>query len=82
MCLECSGRHRSLGVHISFVRSVAMDSWNDKQVKVCCCFTFAFVHLFISTLNPLFVNPPFAHAGFLDNAHGWKRQMQCFSEEV
>ena len=36
MCLECSGRHRALGVHISFVRSVSMDSWNDKQV----CFLF------------------------------------------
>ncbi|KAG2763505.1 hypothetical protein PC129_g14573 [Phytophthora cactorum] len=32
MCLECSGRHRGLGVHISFVRSVTMDSWTDKQV--------------------------------------------------
>lgn len=32
-CLECSGRHRSLGVHISFVRSVTMDSWTDKQIK-------------------------------------------------
>ena len=33
MCLECSGRHRALGVHISFVRSVSMDSWTDKQIK-------------------------------------------------
>lgn len=33
MCLECSGRHRALGVHISFVRSVSMDSWNEKQIK-------------------------------------------------
>jgi len=33
-CLECSGIHRSLGVHISFVRSIAMDSWTDKQMKL------------------------------------------------
>jgi len=33
-CLECSGVHRSLGVHISFVRSIAMDSWTDKQLSL------------------------------------------------
>ena len=30
MCLECSGVHRSLGVHLSFVRSLTMDSWTEK----------------------------------------------------
>jgi len=33
-CLECSGIHRSLGVHISFVRSIAMDSWTDGQLAL------------------------------------------------
>ncbi|KAF4691962.1 ADP-ribosylation factor GTPase-activating protein 1 [Perkinsus olseni] len=32
-CLVCSGKHRSLGVHLSFVRSTTMDTWNPKQLK-------------------------------------------------
>eukprot|EP00741_Cyanophora_paradoxa_P022534 tig00021464_g21760.t1 len=32
-CLECSGIHRSLGVHISFVRSLTMDAWNARQLR-------------------------------------------------
>jgi len=32
-CLNCSGIHRSLGVHISFVRSITMDKWSDDQLK-------------------------------------------------
>jgi len=30
-CIDCSGRHRSIGVHLSFVRSCTIDGWNAKQ---------------------------------------------------
>lgn len=32
VCLRCSGRHRSYGVQISKVRSLAMDSWSHTEV--------------------------------------------------
>ncbi|MBW0504393.1 hypothetical protein O181_044108 [Austropuccinia psidii MF-1] len=32
-CLNCSGSHRSLGVHLSFVRSVSLDKWSKAQVE-------------------------------------------------
>eukprot|EP00980_Cylindrotheca_fusiformis_P013260 scaffold3373_cov137-Cylindrotheca_fusiformis.AAC.20 len=36
-CLECSGSHRRLGVHISFVRSVNLDSWKEFEVRAMEC---------------------------------------------
>ncbi|XP_070555417.1 ADP-ribosylation factor GTPase-activating protein 1-like isoform X2 [Ptychodera flava] len=33
ICLECSGKHRSLGVHLSFVRSTTMDKWKDLELE-------------------------------------------------
>eukprot|EP00751_Fragilariopsis_kerguelensis_P045773 CAMPEP_0170993954 /NCGR_PEP_ID=MMETSP0736-20130129/10659_1 /TAXON_ID=186038 /ORGANISM="Fragilariopsis kerguelensis, Strain L26-C5" /LENGTH=358 /DNA_ID=CAMNT_0011419727 /DNA_START=463 /DNA_END=1540 /DNA_ORIENTATION=+ len=32
VCIKCSGRHRSLGVAVSQVRSVAMDHWTYREV--------------------------------------------------
>ncbi|KAM6933365.1 arf-GAP with coiled-coil, ANK repeat and PH domain-containing protein 2 [Xenentodon cancila] len=36
MCIECSGIHRSLGVHLSKVRSLTLDSWETEQLKLLC----------------------------------------------
>jgi len=33
LCLQCAGTHRGFGVHISFVRSVSMDTWQDEQIR-------------------------------------------------
>lgn len=33
ICLECAGQHRALGVHISPVRSLTMDLWDDKNIQ-------------------------------------------------
>ncbi|KAF7352506.1 ArfGap-domain-containing protein [Mycena venus] len=33
LCLQCAGTHRGFGVHISFVRSISMDTWQPDQLK-------------------------------------------------
>lgn len=34
LCIECSGTHRSFGVHKSKVRSITLDTWEPELVKV------------------------------------------------
>lgn len=34
LCINCSGRHRNLGTHISFVRSCTLDSWTEEQATI------------------------------------------------
>jgi len=36
ICMECSGKHRSLGVHLSFVRSLHMDKWKKAELAKMC----------------------------------------------
>eukprot|EP00593_Proboscia_inermis_P006696 CAMPEP_0171300116 /NCGR_PEP_ID=MMETSP0816-20121228/8934_1 /TAXON_ID=420281 /ORGANISM="Proboscia inermis, Strain CCAP1064/1" /LENGTH=373 /DNA_ID=CAMNT_0011776397 /DNA_START=39 /DNA_END=1160 /DNA_ORIENTATION=- len=32
ICLDCSSTHRSMGVHLTFVRSVDLDEWTQRQI--------------------------------------------------
>jgi hypothetical protein len=34
ICLECSGRHRSIGVHLSYVRCIWMDKWKPHELAM------------------------------------------------
>jgi stromal membrane-associated protein len=34
ICIRCAGIHRNLGVHISRVKSVNLDSWTPEQIEV------------------------------------------------
>ena len=34
ICLNCSGVHRGLGVQTSLVRSINLDMWTDRQLKL------------------------------------------------
>ncbi|KAK2163582.1 hypothetical protein LSH36_77g06039 [Paralvinella palmiformis] len=34
LCIECSGIHRSFGVHLSKVRSMTLDAWEPELLKV------------------------------------------------
>jgi stromal membrane-associated protein len=36
LCIRCAGLHRKLGVHISKIKSVDLDSWTPDQVRKIC----------------------------------------------
>lgn len=56
LCIRCAGIHRNLGVHISRVKSVNLDSWTPEQVvsysfRLILGFKFILVFRFILGLD-------------------------------
>ena len=46
LCVDCSGKHRSLGKQISFVRSLRLDNWADDKCEV-------IEFIFLYSFNPI-----------------------------
>jgi len=44
LCIRCAGIHRNLGVHVSKVKSVNLDSWTPEQIAVCIVLVFSSNH--------------------------------------
>jgi hypothetical protein len=52
MCIECSGVHRSLGSHVSKVRSVELDNWRESDIAVAAATGNAYINAIWEAIPP------------------------------
>ena len=71
MSIECSGIHRSLGVHYSRVKSLTLDDWEKPVLKL-------LLELGNDTINSIYVHlPPTTHTPATPTSNRWGSINRC-----
>lgn len=87
ICINCSGLHRGLGVQVSMVRSISLDMWTEKQLKLIEEGGNAALRQFFQTydLNDIYdikIKYNTKAADYYRRMNNAKAMMQPFTEEI
>jgi len=86
ICIRCSGMHRSLGTHISYVKSVTLDKWMPEHLQFVLGMGNAKAkEIYEATLPPNFIRPSednYAVEQFIKAKYEKKRYCQNDSQGV
>lgn len=76
ICLKCAGLHRGLGVHISVVRSVNLDTWTSEKLLYLLIGGNARAREYFSQIDPSALRSPIADKYNLQVALDYKKLLR------